>query len=90
MIRTYVAAGVMTPNEARAKLNLKPLPGGDVLISQSNQAPIEMLDEINKPQPKLPAPPNQADGGGKGNPSGVDWQATTKAINDVLWKASIR
>jgi hypothetical protein len=37
----------MTPNEGRAKLNLPPKPGGDDLITQSNQAPLQLLEQMN-------------------------------------------
>lgn len=35
--------GVMTRNEMRAKENLPPMPGGDVLTVQSNLVPLDML-----------------------------------------------
>lgn len=38
-----VDKGLMTRNEARAKLNLPPKPGGDVLTAQSQFVPIETL-----------------------------------------------
>jgi HK97 family phage portal protein len=50
-----VDKALMTRNEARAKLNLPPLPGGDVLITQSNQTTLELIE--NPPEPK-PVPVN--------------------------------
>ena len=59
-LRTAVAAGLMTANEARAKLNLKKKPGGDDLITQSNQAPLKLLEDMNTPpdQPPVSTPIN--------------------------------
>ncbi|HWR36380.1 MAG TPA: phage portal protein [Clostridia bacterium] len=45
-IRTAVFAGVMTPNEGRAKLNLPPKPGGDDLIVQSNNTLLSALEDL--------------------------------------------
>ena len=42
-LRHMVNAGVMTPNEARAKLNLPKLGGGDTLLVQGAMMPLETL-----------------------------------------------
>jgi HK97 family phage portal protein len=55
-LRTAVASSLMTPNEGRAKLNLPPLPGGDELITQSNMAPLSLLEEINSTPEPAPVP----------------------------------
>jgi HK97 family phage portal protein len=44
-LQTLVSAGIMTPNEARSKEGLPPLPGGDNLITQSNQMPLNTLGQ---------------------------------------------
>lgn len=41
---TGIQSGVLTPNEARDKENLNPLPGGDVLLLPLNMAPAESVD----------------------------------------------
>jgi HK97 family phage portal protein len=89
-LRTAVAAALMTPNEARAKLNLPPQPGGDSLITQTNQAPLELLGEIATKPTSLPAAGQTESANGKDNPTGVDWKALTEAVDQVRWKASIR
>lgn len=53
-----VDKGIITRNEARAKLNLPPLTGGDTLIAQSNQSTLEMIENPPEPQPN-PAPVNR-------------------------------
>jgi HK97 family phage portal protein len=45
-IRTAIFAGVMTPNEGRAKLNLSSKPGGDDLIIQSNNTLLSALEDL--------------------------------------------
>ena len=42
-LRYMVNAGIMTPNEARSKLNLPKLPGGDTLLVQGAMIPLETL-----------------------------------------------
>lgn len=42
----YSQNGVETRNEIRARNNLPPLPGGDVLTVQSNMVPLDRLGEI--------------------------------------------
>jgi len=63
-LRTAVASGLMTPNEARAKLNLPPKAGGDELVIQSNMTTLDGLEEqANQPAlsaspvPAIPNPP---------------------------------
>lgn len=52
---TGIQAGFLTRNEVRARENLDPLPGGDVLLSPLNMTPV---DENGMPvQPKQPEPP---------------------------------
>lgn len=40
---TYSQNGIMTRNEIRAREDLAPLPGGDVLTAQTNLAPLDQL-----------------------------------------------
>jgi HK97 family phage portal protein len=47
--------GIMTRNEIRAKEDLAPMPGGDILTVQSNLVPLEKLGET----PPAPTPPPQ-------------------------------
>jgi phage portal protein BeeE len=42
-LSTMVQNALMTRNEARAKLNLAAMPGGDVLTAQTNLAPLDKL-----------------------------------------------
>lgn len=56
-----VMGGVLTPNEARRREGLSPLPGGDEAFLQRQQTPVSLLtelaaNEIAKPEP-APAPP---------------------------------
>ena len=44
----YKKAGIMTPNEVRAKLGLAPLDGGDQLIVDTAQAQKDQLNEVMK------------------------------------------
>lgn len=44
-LRVMVTCGIMTPNEARGREGLPPLPGGDSLMAQSNQLPLEDLGQ---------------------------------------------
>lgn len=46
-----VNRGLMTPNEARKKLNSKPLVGGDTIYLQQQQYSIEALHERDQDQP---------------------------------------
>lgn len=41
-----VSGGIMTPNEARKKKDLLPLPGGDVLIVNGTMTPLDKIGEI--------------------------------------------
>jgi HK97 family phage portal protein len=79
-LRTLVAAGLMTPNEGRSKLNLPPKPGGDDLITQSNQAPLQLLEQMNTaPDPVAPADPT------KQGKAIINW----KPIEEVAWRAKL-
>lgn len=44
-LQTMVSAGIMTPNEARRHEGLPAMPGGDNLITQSNQMPLNALGQ---------------------------------------------
>lgn len=55
-LKTAVSAGLMTPNEARSKLNLAPMAGGDELVIQSNMTTLDGLEELAA-APALPALP---------------------------------
>jgi hypothetical protein len=48
-----VQNGLMTRNEARAKENLPPMPGGDELTVQTNLTPAKDLSKITAPQGAL-------------------------------------
>ena len=45
-LRVMVTCGIMTPNEARGREGLPPLPGGDSLMAQSNQLPLSDLGDV--------------------------------------------
>lgn len=45
LLSTYVQNGLMTRNEARALMNLPPIPGGDELTAQVNLAPVATLGD---------------------------------------------
>lgn len=72
-IKTYVAASgraVMTTDEARAKLNLPPIDGGDELVTPLNV----MVGDNPKPSPAVNPPQNPnapSDGGEARNPQGL-------------------
>lgn len=57
-----VKGGVMTPNEGRLRMNLKPLDGGDTVYMQKQDIPLDqaMLNVVDAPAPApapaLPAP----------------------------------
>jgi HK97 family phage portal protein len=51
-----VIGGVYKPDEARAKFNLKSVPGGNRVYLQQQNWPLEMLGSDNKPTPPAPAP----------------------------------
>lgn len=53
---TAVDKGIMTRNEVRAKENLPPMPGGDVLTVQSQNVPIDQQAALPPPPLALPAP----------------------------------
>lgn len=42
--QAYRLADFMTPNEKREKEDLEPMEGGDVILQQSNQAPLDAFD----------------------------------------------
>ena len=42
-LQTMVSSGIMSPNEARSREGLPPKPGGDDLLTQSNQMPLTAL-----------------------------------------------
>lgn len=46
-----VNRGIMTPNEARRKINAKPLKGGDTIYLQQQQYSIQALFERDQDQP---------------------------------------
>lgn len=54
-----VSGAIMTPNEARAKMNLRPLTGGDTVYMQQQDYAIEALAQRDKENPlgKKPEPP---------------------------------
>lgn len=56
VLKTLVTGGIMTSNEARSKLNLPKIDGGDALLVQQQMIPIE--DAGATPQPAVvPQPP---------------------------------
>lgn len=65
-----VNRGLMTPNEARKKLNSKPLVGGDTIYLQQQQYSIEALHERDQDQP-FSKPPAAAPAAA-GTPSSAD------------------
>lgn len=55
--RVMIFGGMMSPNEARELEDMNPYEGGDTFVMQSAMVPVDMLDEIAKPEP-TPAQPN--------------------------------
>lgn len=53
-----VGGGIHTPNEARAKFNLPPKPGGDTPYMQEQQWPLQLLAARDVPV-RPPTPPNE-------------------------------
>jgi hypothetical protein len=43
-----VTGGIITPNEARKMIGLKPLPGGDSLYLQQQMMPVEQLKDVKR------------------------------------------
>jgi hypothetical protein len=57
VIRDGVGAGVLKPNEGRARINLRPVKGGDTPYLQVQNFSLSDLDERSKnPQPAAAAP----------------------------------
>jgi phage portal protein BeeE len=60
-----VDKALMAPNEARKRLNLKPLPGGDTVYMQQQNYSLEALNErdkndpFSKPEPVAPQEPDE-------------------------------
>lgn len=82
-LKDAVGASVMSPNEARAKLDLPPVPGGESPLSQQQYYSLEALGKRDaKPDPfastaPKPAPADQAPGDtgdGTNDTSGADAQ----------------
>jgi HK97 family phage portal protein len=79
-----VGGGIVAPNEARKRLNMKPMKGGQTPYMQQQNYSLAALDErdrndpFKKPDPAPPAPdtngPQAGDGNGNGggNDSGTD------------------
>lgn len=65
---TGVNGGIYAPNEARRRMNLKPLKGGDTIYLQQQQYSIQALAERDADKP-FSKPPSGASGSG-GAPSG--------------------
>jgi phage portal protein BeeE len=62
-----VSGGIITPNEARKRKDMLPLPGGDALIVNGTMTPLDKLGEtpVVPPQPEntnepVPAAPKKA------------------------------
>lgn len=54
--KDLILTGVMTPNEAREKENLKPDPGGDNLLFPLNMAPADLHAEVLQKHGSSPTP----------------------------------
>lgn len=69
----FAQNGVSTRNELRARENLPPMEGGDVLTVQSNLVPLEKLGEVPAADTPdgfgLPPPPPKKPSGGEGSGS---------------------
>jgi HK97 family phage portal protein len=52
-----VRAGFVSPNEARARFNLAPTPGGEAPLMQQQNFPLPQLDRPVAPQPSALPPP---------------------------------
>jgi HK97 family phage portal protein len=62
VIKEGIAAGVLTPNEGRAQINLEPVDGGDTPYLQQQYIPLSMAAKATAATPPaLPPAPNEPD-----------------------------
>lgn len=76
-----VAGKIMAPNEARAKRNLKPLPGGDAIYGQQQDYSLAALAERDADKPF--SKPAEAAGAAAANDEEADEEAAAKALGVV-------
>ncbi len=55
-LKDEVLTAILTPNEARGRLNMNPIEGGDVLLAPVNMVPIEQLGKTQAFQAPTKAP----------------------------------
>jgi HK97 family phage portal protein len=93
--RTYcdgIKAGLVAPNEARKKINLPPLTGGDTVYLQQQNFSIEALNERDqnkpfaKPVPALPAPASKP-ANNNAPPAPQDQAAM---LHEIEWLAGLK
>ncbi|GFE98061.1 phage portal protein [Gluconobacter sp. Gdi] len=70
---TMIRNALMTPNEGRARENMGPMPGGDVLMTQSQMIPLQDIGKVAvqptlKPVPGGQPSPDPAASGTTGDP----------------------
>jgi hypothetical protein len=58
--REMIFCGMMSPNEGRELEDLNPYEGGDTYVMQSAMVPVDMLEEISKPEPTQPPKDDEA------------------------------
>jgi HK97 family phage portal protein len=76
-----VNRGLMTPNEARKKINSKPLIGGDTIYLQQQQYSIEALHERDQDRPFAKPPPG-APGASGAQAAGTDSDAEAEDASE--------
>lgn len=75
-----VGAAIYAPNEARARVNMPPVVGGDVPFLQQQYWPIQQL--ADREIPAVPAAPPALPASTVDEPDAEDDEADTKAFND--------
>lgn len=78
-IAKAVGAGVMTPNEGRAKINQKPVAGGDTPFLQEQNWPLKLLGGRQLPSERPPTAPAELPGVAPSNDTAKEFQAKVAA-----------
>jgi HK97 family phage portal protein len=86
VIKEGIAAGVLTPNEGRAQINLEPVEGGDIPYLQIQYIPLSAAAEGQRTQPQLPAPTNSSNDGPDEMPDDMPEDMAGAAFDDQMEK----
>ena len=88
-LKDQVTAGIISPNEARRRLNLPPVKGGDSPMAQQQQFSLAALAErdANKPFSKPTAPPDATPAAGVARQFVVP-RATEPVRDGEMWRVS--